>query len=425
MCRMWFLTVWMLRCSSSAICTVECPRSSSPSTSFCRTVSARCGGGGSDSSMSRAWPKTPITWPPLVSGTALTSAANRLPSASIATTLLSEPAGEPIRFRVKISSARRLSSGATTEVRCLPRTSPSLRFAAGFSQRMTPCRSMTYAGTLTRSIASSTSPPIAPRSDMASARTKPPHRRGLRRLRGERRRQGLCRCQRLLLDGVVLGVGDRTLVEQCFRLLDLRRRAAAAGRVADVVVELRLLRLLHRQAARRHSLALSDQVDEHAQVRDDEGEDEPTHFHEAGNVVSAEQVAPDAEQHPEPGDPEEEDENRPHRVQERVARSQHPEPPEIGYAKTARTDSLQAAPGARRPTGMNGSRRGRATRNACPKDADTRRRRRLSSRPARRPGGWESGSSRCGPRDRRGVRCFWGSISSGRGGRPRGRAAQG
>jgi hypothetical protein len=39
--------------------------------------------------------------------------------------------------------------------------------AAGFSQRMIPCRSITYAGTRTRSIASSISPPRPSSSDIA------------------------------------------------------------------------------------------------------------------------------------------------------------------------------------------------------------------------------------------------------------------
>jgi len=60
---------------------------------------------------------SPITVPPLRSGTALTSIETRSPSTPITTPLLSEPAGGPSRFRAKISLARRVSSGATTEVK--------------------------------------------------------------------------------------------------------------------------------------------------------------------------------------------------------------------------------------------------------------------------------------------------------------------
>jgi hypothetical protein len=39
--------------------------------------------------------------------------------------------------------ARLFSSGATTEVNCLPRTSPTIRIAAGLTQRMIPWSSIT------------------------------------------------------------------------------------------------------------------------------------------------------------------------------------------------------------------------------------------------------------------------------------------
>jgi hypothetical protein len=123
---MWFRTVSGLRWSSCAICSVERPSSSRRSTSACLGVRYGCGGrGGSSCSMSLTWPKTPITWPPLRSGTALTSTESRSPSAPMTTALLSEPADGPRRFRVKISRARRDSSGATTEVSWRPRTSPT------------------------------------------------------------------------------------------------------------------------------------------------------------------------------------------------------------------------------------------------------------------------------------------------------------
>src|SRR4051794_3274436 len=82
----------------------------------------------------------------------------------------------PAIFRAKCSRARRVSSGATTDVNWRPRASPKRRFAAPFIQRMTPVGSMTYAGTPTSSIAPRMSPGIAwspPRSENRSV-TAPP-----------------------------------------------------------------------------------------------------------------------------------------------------------------------------------------------------------------------------------------------------------
>jgi hypothetical protein len=46
-------------------------------------------------------------------------------------------------FRANSSRARRVSSGATTEVNWRPRASPTMLLAARFNQRMTPAESMT------------------------------------------------------------------------------------------------------------------------------------------------------------------------------------------------------------------------------------------------------------------------------------------
>ena len=48
----------------------------------------------------------------------------------------------PITFRAKSSLARRVSSGATTDVNWDPRTSPTMLRAAAFNQRTTPVGSM-------------------------------------------------------------------------------------------------------------------------------------------------------------------------------------------------------------------------------------------------------------------------------------------
>ena len=74
---------------------------------------------------------------------ALSSTPIRSPSAPITTTWESCGFGGPAMFRAKTSRDRRVSSGATTEVNCRPRTSPTSRRAAGFNQRMIPSGSTT------------------------------------------------------------------------------------------------------------------------------------------------------------------------------------------------------------------------------------------------------------------------------------------
>ena len=71
---------------------------------------------------------------PLMSGE--TVVETRTPGASVAGAV-------PSTFREKSSRARRLSSGATTDVKWRPRTSPTSRSAAGLSHRTTPVVSST------------------------------------------------------------------------------------------------------------------------------------------------------------------------------------------------------------------------------------------------------------------------------------------
>jgi hypothetical protein len=66
-------------------------------------------------------PKTPTTRSPFMSGTALISTATRSPAVDSNTPLASVAAVVPSTFRVNSSLARRLSSGATTEVKWRPR----------------------------------------------------------------------------------------------------------------------------------------------------------------------------------------------------------------------------------------------------------------------------------------------------------------
>jgi hypothetical protein len=75
-------------------------------------------------------------------------------------------------------------------------------------------------------------------------------------------------------------------------------------------------------AAFGHALALSDQVDECAEEREHEHEQAPAGFRPAGDVAP-EDVAEDQDQHPDPGDPEEEQDHRPEDIHERVVRCEH------------------------------------------------------------------------------------------------------
>ena len=61
-------------------------------------------------------PKTPTTRSPLMSGTALISTATRVPAVETRTPVASVAGEVPSTFWEKSSRARRLSSGATTEV---------------------------------------------------------------------------------------------------------------------------------------------------------------------------------------------------------------------------------------------------------------------------------------------------------------------
>ncbi len=88
-------------------------------------------------------PKTPTTRSPLLSGTALISTATRVPAVETRTPVASVAGEVPSTFRENSSRARRLSSGATTEVKWRPRTSPTSRSAAALIHRTMPVESRT------------------------------------------------------------------------------------------------------------------------------------------------------------------------------------------------------------------------------------------------------------------------------------------
>src|SRR4029079_13861467 len=68
----------------------------------------------------------------------------------------------------------------------------------------------------------------------------------------------------------------------------------------------------------RHPVVVDDQVDEDAEERDEDHEDDPEHLREARGVVPAEEVAEDGDEKPEPDDPGEDDEHRPEDVEKWV-----------------------------------------------------------------------------------------------------------
>jgi hypothetical protein len=101
-------------------------------------VRCGCGAAAVSAGLPSIKPKTPTIRSPLISGTALSSTATRVPAVETRTPVVSVAGAVPSTLRENDSRARWLSSGATTEVKCLPRTSPSSRSAAGLIQRTTP-----------------------------------------------------------------------------------------------------------------------------------------------------------------------------------------------------------------------------------------------------------------------------------------------
>src|SRR6476646_3126369 len=127
------------------------------------------------------------------------------------------------------------------------------------------------------------------------------------------------RGERLLLECVELGLGDRPAVEELLAVGDLLGRAAAAARGrADVIVHLLLLGLGLGHGALHHAVVVGDQVDEHAEERHADHKDQPERLRPAADVMAPEDVREDPEQQHEPGHPKKEDENRPEDVEERV-----------------------------------------------------------------------------------------------------------
>ncbi len=129
------------------------------------------------------------------------------------------------------------------------------------------------------------------------------------------------------LSAVELRLRDRAGVEELLGLVDLGRRASAAGGgVAHVVVELLALGPRTLEVALGHPDVLRDQVHEHAEERQQDREHDPPGLPQAGDVVAAEDVREHGEQKPDPQDPDEEHRHRPHEVEERVVGREHGAP---------------------------------------------------------------------------------------------------
>src|SRR3954462_1744125 len=126
------------------------------------------------------------------------------------------------------------------------------------------------------------------------------------------------------LDLLELALADGSGVEQRLGRRDLvsgaARTSAGGGDRPDVFV-LALLRLgLRLEPAFGHAMATSDQVNQHAQDRQDDDEEHPQGLRPTAEVPAAEEVPEDPEQAHEPG---EEDEELEQRQQERAIVVEH------------------------------------------------------------------------------------------------------
>src|SRR5215468_7861730 len=111
---------------------------------------------------------------------------------------------------------------------------------------------------------------------------------------------------------------DDAAVTQVGQLGELVGRVPRTRGVLDVGAEFPflLLRLLH--GALVHLAAARDQVDQDADQRDEQHENEPQCLRPAGQVPAAEDVDEDIDQNPDPEHPEEDLEDRPERPEQRV-----------------------------------------------------------------------------------------------------------
>ena len=105
--------------------------------------------------------------------------------------------------------------------------------------------------------------------------------------------------------------------------------ARRGGRVLDVRPERLLFRLRLFDVALLHAVPASDQVDEHAEERDDEHEDRPQPLAPPAEVVAAEDVDEHPEQDDDPRHPEEEPQEGPEHAKQWIVVRKHRAPPAV------------------------------------------------------------------------------------------------
>src|SRR5262245_16771191 len=148
--------------------------------------------------------------------------------------------------------------------------------------------------------------------------------------------------QRLALDRLELLLADRSLVEQVLRGRDLRGWTGYRRGRLDLVLGLL-------DVPFGHSLAVDDQVDQHAEERQDDQEDHPERLQPPRDVMTTKHVDQNRDQDPDPDHPGEEDDHRPEDVQERIVScEQHAHLPRFRLSGLSHREAAAAATFSRR-----------------------------------------------------------------------------
>src|SRR5262249_6996018 len=115
-----------------------------------------------------------------------------------------------------------------------------------------------------------------------------------------------------------LSLGDDAAILQVRELGKLVGAAAGARGITHVRAELLLVGLLLADAPFLHRTAPGDEVNQDAEERQDNDEDEPERFGPSAQVLAAENVEDYPEEQEDPQHPEEEPQHRQERVEQRV-----------------------------------------------------------------------------------------------------------
>src|SRR5690348_15345053 len=140
---------------------------------------------------------------------------------------------------------------------------------------------------------------------------------------------------------------DDSAVTQLGQLGQLVGRGLRTPRgVLDVLAELPVLLLCLLLGALLHAAAAGDQVDQDADQRNEQHEDEPQCLGPAGQVMAAEDIDEDIDQNPDPEHPEEDLENRPERPEQwvRVGTSEWHGDPMSGNNASMDRPSIPSSP---------------------------------------------------------------------------------